>query len=156
MITKSGVLQFLKLCVSRLTRHNDISLAIPALLLNVFKGFMDSPTAWDGSIPRKVWVQQFLDMAQVMLASVPDLQRSSIEWEYTYVSRVVEYTKSVLEVASTLHCDATMVGTNLLAQAASWLENAITPDGIVVAQDPYDVDALYQTHYFEPKRFQEQ
>ena len=102
MITKSGLLLFLKQCSSKFAccEGNEFLLALPCLVDQIFKGFVQSPESWDGKVLRARWITEFEQITALLIESIPSLLINKSFWVSTYIGRIFELVKSVSAVSS--------------------------------------------------------
>jgi hypothetical protein len=145
MITKSGLLQFFSQCCNRLifNRTNDISLGFIRLVLRVLKGFVESPTEWDGPVHRTEWLQQFANLAMNSVVRMSEMRLISIEWELTLIARLLELTLLLYSLKETFGLQMQISNSDFthLKQSIQKLKGM---DGTTV-QDEYDLDSLFKT-----------
>lgn len=134
MIKQSGLLAFLKTCCTRFLfdQQDEISIALPHLLIRVLKGYLETPESWDGSVQRLVWKKQFFDMVLILLKAV---KGTLTDWNATFLNRVLIFAKSVVTETDIIPLD-------LLENLVDYCANIkVTGEEILV--DEFDVDELF-------------
>lgn len=72
-------------------------LALPNLVLRAFQGFIESPAEWDGKIERAHWVNQFSQIAGLLLESLSSIPFSKPAWSCTFAIRVSNLAQAISE-----------------------------------------------------------
>ncbi|KAJ3274214.1 hypothetical protein HDV01_003287 [Terramyces sp. JEL0728] len=90
LITRQGILSYLKgiSATVSLSTPNKILLALPALLLRLFKAFVSTPTKWDGKADRTFYMNQFVDVIEVLVARINELENSNTLFSSTVYARI--------------------------------------------------------------------
>jgi hypothetical protein len=134
MITKSGLLQFLKqICLhTTFLRPNDVAIAIPRLLSRVWAGFMESPAEWDGQLDRSMWLQQFADMAVILSRNCQLSEIQDSDWHVSAHKRISRFVSSLTELQKRYSLFIS-------------IPQLVQPDSVPSdrEQDPFDIDTLF-------------
>lgn len=145
MITKSGLLVFLKSCCNSfwISKPNDIALALPSLLTRIFKGFLASSSEWDGKVDRSTWLNQFFGIGELLVQILPDLSNHSIEWKSTMICKILEF---VSVVSSHVKHDRNLISIKSLLSISTIIKSVKeTPKEL---PNEFDSDGLYFTFDF--------
>jgi hypothetical protein len=136
MITKSGLLQFLKqICLlANFQRPNEVALSIPGLLDRVLNGFMASPVEWDGQLERTLWLQQFADMTVVLYRGIGNATVIDSDWHAKVRERINTLVSSLHEAQKNYSFIMP------IPHMATVPSTVVHP---TQKQDPFDMDTLF-------------
>lgn len=105
LVTKSGLISFLKSCCSTLVVSSELGLSLPILITRCYSGFQETPIAWDGPINRKDWIIQFKDMSSMLFDSLSDFGKSD-PVRIIFASNVMALADEIFKTGSDIFIDS--------------------------------------------------
>ncbi|KAJ3315337.1 nucleolar pre-ribosomal-associated protein 1 [Boothiomyces sp. JEL0838] len=91
LITKQGILGYLKGICSTipLNTPNKLFLALPVLLIRLFKTYIDTPTKWDGKTDRIFFIEAFVDTIDVLITRLKELKNTHASFASSSLARII-------------------------------------------------------------------
>ncbi|KAJ3260420.1 hypothetical protein HK103_000562 [Boothiomyces macroporosus] len=91
LITKQGILGYLKGICSTipLNTPNKLFLALPVLLIRLFKTYIDTPMKWDGKTDRIFFIEAFVDTIDVLITRLKELKNIHASFVSSSLARII-------------------------------------------------------------------
>jgi hypothetical protein len=112
-------------------------------MLRILKGFLDSPAEWDGLISRRIWLDQFHDIAITMLSTISRFNGNLNDKVATLIGRTLDYANN-----AALASDCCKIPLDLLIKLTK-LSDQFDSVGITVGYskiEELDIDTLFATY----------
>ncbi|KAJ3319571.1 hypothetical protein HDV06_006219 [Boothiomyces sp. JEL0866] len=92
LITKQGILSYLKgVCATlSLNSPNKLFVALPVLLIRLFKTYIDTPTKWDGKTDRIYFIEEFMDVTEMLISRMNETGNSHCTFTSSCLARIIE------------------------------------------------------------------